>query len=128
MSKLTLRDFEGKRKNSQQEGIQIIVSMGTCGIAAGGDKIFEYFSNEIPRRELKNVTLGKTGCLGTCADEPNVIVRISGKADVLYGNVTVATAEKILNKHVGQGSILNEIPMAFSSEDLFAPTKQGGKE
>lgn len=128
MSKLTLRDFEGKRKHSQQEGIQIIVSMGTCGIAAGGDEIFEYFRNEIPRRELKNVTLGKTGCLGTCADEPNVIVRSSGKADVLYGNVTAASAEKILNKHVSQGSILNEIPMAFPSEDLFASAKQGGKE
>ncbi len=122
---MTFDDFKKVRPVDSEGAIQIVISLGTCGIAAGGQLLFDYFEKEIKRRELGHVVLKKTGCLGLCSDEPNVIIRTAGKPDVMYGNVTEAIAEKILNKHIAQGSVLNEIAMAFPSEDFFLIAKKG---
>ena len=125
MDKLTFTSLEKSGTPLQSDITELVVSMGTCGIAAGGDQVYEYFEKEIPRRELKNIVLKKTGCLGLCSDEPNVIVRTPGKPDVLYGNITLAVAEKVLNKHITQNNLLNEVAMSFPSQDIF---EKGGEK
>ncbi len=124
MGKMTFESLEKLGALPRSNITELVVSMGTCGIAAGGDAVYDYFKKEIPRRELKNIVLKKTGCLGLCSDEPNVIVRVSGQPDILYGNITPAVAEKVLNKHITQNNLLNEVAMAFPSEDIL---KKGGK-
>lgn len=41
-----------------------------------------------------------TGCMGPCSRGPLVTVKMEGKEDVIYENVTPEIAEKIVDKHV----------------------------
>lgn len=50
----------------------IIVGMGTCGIAAGARKIVNKFADELANRNLYNISLTISGCMGECDLEPMV--------------------------------------------------------
>ena len=55
------------RKNSDT---QIIIGMGTCGIAAGARAVMTAVLEELAKRNLTNVAVLQTGCIGMCQKEP----------------------------------------------------------
>ncbi|MDD5065843.1 MAG: (2Fe-2S) ferredoxin domain-containing protein [bacterium] len=125
MVKLNLNELEKLRKNTKDEcSTEIIVSMGTCGIAAGGNEVYDYFSKEIVKQGLPDVLLKKTGCLGLCYIEPNVIVKTKDQPAILYGNVNMETAIRILNEHVRNSQIVNDFVVAMPSEDIYCLCKK----
>lgn len=77
--------------------IRVLVSMGTCGIAAGSTPVMEAFREEVGGKKKKEVQLVGVGCMGLCYCEPSVEVidRRSGKR-VIYGNVAPHHAALIL--------------------------------
>ena len=91
--KMNHRDTEGKQ-------IQIIVGMGTCGIAAGAKEIMDVFMSEIDSKGLTDVVIRQTGCMGLCHVEPTVEVRVPGMPETIYGNVDAETARNIINMHI----------------------------
>jgi len=98
------RDVEGK-------SIQIIVGMGTCGIAAGAKQTFDEIVKVIDEHYLNaDVIIRQTGCMGLCHVEPTVEIVMPGMPATIYGNVDIATARKIVIKHViGKTLIENHI-------------------
>ena len=60
--------------------MKVVIGQGSCGIASGAKKTESEFRKQLVERDLKNVTLDKTGCIGTCYLEPIVDV---------YGDDTV---------------------------------------
>ncbi len=80
----------------------IVVGMGTCGIAAGADKVMKALEEECRIRKL-DVDIGFTSCIGMCYREPLVEVRMPGKAGVVYGDIMPDRLERLLNEHVGEG-------------------------
>ncbi|MCP4130727.1 MAG: NADH-quinone oxidoreductase subunit NuoF [bacterium] len=86
---------------------KIIVGLASCGISAGGDRVYETFENCIKEESGVNVTLAKTGCIGACFRE--VLVEIEDeKGSSLYADVTPETAKEIFDKHVVQGETVEE--------------------
>jgi NADH-quinone oxidoreductase subunit F len=83
--------------------MKILVGLGTCGIAAGSEKIYRALAaragNGGPKFEL-----GKTGCLGMCYIEP--LVEVVDDAGVVwqYGGVTTDKLDRILEEHVAGGT------------------------
>jgi len=60
-NELRKRDVDGKE-------IQIIVGMGTCGLAAGGRDIMGTFLSEVDARKLvDNVVVRQVGCMACAA-------------------------------------------------------------
>ncbi len=60
-----------KRKLSETSGSkQVIVGMGTCGIAAGARENNEIVLDYIEANNLENVAVTQTGCIGLCEQEP----------------------------------------------------------
>ena len=53
--------------------MKVVVGAGSCGIAAGADKVYEGLSIFLAEKDL-SVELEKTGCIGTCFLEPIVEV------------------------------------------------------
>jgi NADP-reducing hydrogenase subunit HndB len=109
MAKLTLEDLrklrEGKKKEMafrETEGktTQIIIGMGTCGIAAGAKEVFDAFIEDLGAKGISDTTIKQTGCMGLCYSEPTVEVAVPGMPSVIYGNVDVATAHKIVDEHI----------------------------
>ena len=92
---LRKRDAEGK-------SIQVIVGMGTCGIAAGAKQTLDAFINGIgDNRELvDSVLVRQTGCMGLCHSEPTVEVIVPKMPPVIYGRVDAAVAKDIIQKHI----------------------------
>ena len=62
--------------------------MATCGIAAGARPVMLKFVEEVRTRNLNNVTVSQTGCIGMCRLEPMVDVILPGKEKVTYVKVT----------------------------------------
>ena len=119
MGKLTLEDLRRMRgekqkaidmRDSSNKDVQVIVGMGTCGIAAGAKDTFTALVDSINEKGLTNVLIRQTGCMGLCHSEPTVEVVVPGMPTVIYGHVDAATAKDIVDKHiVGKELIADKI-------------------
>ena len=94
----------------------IAVGMATCGIAAGARDAMDILLKEIKAKKLDNVSVIATGCLGSCYAEPLVEVRVPGKEAVRYCNVDAAGAAEIINKHIANGEVVNEMVFIDSAK------------
>jgi NADP-reducing hydrogenase subunit HndB len=100
--------FQSETKLRQEGGIQIIVGMGTCGIAAGAREVMSAILDEIAKRKLQDVTVRQTGCIGMCEKEVLVDVVRPGEPRITYGDVTPAKVAKIIAEHVVNGRVVAE--------------------
>ena len=87
---------------------RVVVGMATCGIAAGARPVLTAFVEEVNRRELKNVTVTQTGCIGVCRLEPIVEVFQPGKEKVTYVKMTPEKVSRIVTEHLVNGSPVTE--------------------
>lgn len=53
--------------------MKIVIGYGSCGIAAGADKVLEFIKSEVKLQKL-SVSIEIAGCVGTCFQEPIVDV------------------------------------------------------
>lgn len=98
MREASQKDME--RRDTDGNAIEVIVGMGTCGIAAGGKATLAAFVDALDETALKGVTLKQTGCMGLCYAEPTVEVRMAGMPDTIYGKVDAETAREIVKTHI----------------------------
>jgi NADP-reducing hydrogenase subunit HndB len=94
------------RKNS--DGIRVVVGMATCGIAAGARPVMTAFLEEIKKRNLDNVTVTQTGCIGVCRLEPMVEIYEKDKEKVTYVKLTPEKVANIVAEHLVNGQVCTE--------------------
>jgi NADP-reducing hydrogenase subunit HndB len=87
-------------RDSSNKDVQVVVGMGTCGIAAGAKDTFTSLIEALNAKALTNVLVRQTGCMGLCHSEPTVEVIVPGMPAVIYGKVDAATAKEIVEKHI----------------------------
>lgn len=104
----SIEDFNAFKLDNQGVTAEILVGMGTCGIAAGADKIYQRLVSSVEKRGLSTIKVKKVGCLGLCFSEPNVEVKVEGLPDVLYGRVSDKFADRILEEHVIDKHVINK--------------------
>lgn len=88
------------RDNKDSDEIRVVVGMGTCGLAAGARSVYNALVDEILTRNLRNVKISRTGCLGSCEQEPVVEVYVPGKEKVTYTKVDCKKAVDIVANHL----------------------------
>ena len=88
----------------ESEGIRVAVGMATCGIAAGARPVLTTFMEEVGKRNLKDVVVAQTGCIGMCRYEPIVEVTLPGQDKVTYVNVKPEMVGRIVAEHVVNGN------------------------
>jgi len=117
MAKLTLADLKKLRDDKKKEIVkrdsdgkttQVIIGMGTCGIAAGAKDAFTAFLDEIEASGLTNVAVTQTGCMGLCYAEPTVEVISPDMPAIVYGNVKADLAKRIVKEHIVEGKIIGD--------------------
>ena len=99
---------------------QIIIGMGTCGIAAGAQKAWEAFEDEIKKNNLTGVQITQTGCMGLCYSEPTVEVRVPEMPAIIYGKVDADVARRIVRKHIVGRLLINDHIYERPAVDAFA--------
>ena len=99
-----------KRKAKATAGhTQIVVGMGTCGIAAGARETMKAILDLIEEKNLSDIIVTQTGCIGLCEWEPIVEVSVGGSPKVTYGKVSADKARQIVEKHVLEGVTVSEL-------------------
>ncbi len=87
-------------RKEREDGTRIVVGMATCGIAAGARPVLNAFLQEIEKRNLANVTVTQTGCIGMCRYEPIVEVYVPGEEKVTYVKMTEDKAARVVAEHI----------------------------
>ncbi|WP_059034292.1 (2Fe-2S) ferredoxin domain-containing protein [Tepidanaerobacter sp. EBM-49] len=87
---------------------RIVVGMGTCGIAAGARAVMLAILDELKKRNIDNVIVTETGCIGLCQYEPLVDVIQPGKPKVTYVNMTPEKAREVVVKHIINNQVVDE--------------------
>jgi NADP-reducing hydrogenase subunit HndB len=93
-----------KQLKATPGNVQVIVAMGTCGIAAGARDTMKSILNFIETEHLSGVSVTQTGCMGMCEQEPIVQVIVGDQAKVVYGKVNAEVAAQIMKQHVQNGA------------------------
>ena len=87
-------------RQDREDGIRVVVGMATCGIAAGARPVLSAFLQEVEKRNLSNVTVTQTGCIGMCRFEPIVEVFVPGQDKVTYVKMTEEKAARVVAEHI----------------------------
>ena len=109
-AQIAARDADGN------DGIRVVVGMATCGIAAGARPVLKALTEEIAKRNVKNVSVAQTGCIGMCQYEPIVEVFEPGKEKVTYVQVDAEKAVKIVTDHIVNGKPVIEYTVGAVTE------------
>lgn len=78
---------------------RIVVGLGTCGIAAGGNKVMKAIQDEVANRKL-DVDVDFTSCIGMCFAEPAVEIAMPGTPSVVYGGIYPDKVAQLIEGHV----------------------------
>ncbi len=118
MAKMSLEDLRKLREKTQSEikkrdlegkTIQIIVGMGTCGIAAGAKDTLDAFVKALDEKGLGgDAIIRQTGCMGLCQNEPTVEIVMADMPNIIYGRVDAKVARDIVEKHIMKKELLND--------------------
>ena len=95
---------EMRMRQENPNAARVLVGMATCGIAAGARPVLNAFVDEVAKRNLKNVTVAQTGCIGMCQYEPIVEVFEPGKEKVTYVKMTADKVAEIVASHIVNGN------------------------
>lgn len=87
---------------------QVIVGMGTVGIAAGARETLKAILDFIESEKLSDIVVRQTGNIGWDSYEPIIQVVIGESAKVTYGKVTPEIARKIMKEHIVGGKVVSE--------------------
>ncbi len=104
---MALRDAAKAKMTTRDDSTavtRVVVGMATCGIAAGARPVMNKFTEEIEKRNLTNVTVAQTGCIGMCQYEPIVEVTEPGKEKVTYVLMNPEKATKVVVDHLVNGN------------------------
>ena len=87
---------------------RVLVGMATCGIAAGARPVLTTISDEVNKRELHDVLVTQTGCIGICQFEPIVEVIDENGTKTTYVKMTPEKALRVVNDHIVNGNVVTE--------------------
>jgi len=124
---MTLQELRAMRETSQKamdrrvggdRSIEIIVGMGTCGIAAGAKESLNAFVDELNSKDIRNVVIKQVGCMGFCHSEPTIEIHMDGMPDIIYGNVDPEVARKIVHSHILEKKLVDKHVFDKPSKDI----------
>ena len=95
------------RENSEAK-TRVLVGMATCGIAAGARPVLTAIVDEISKRDLNDIMVTQTGCIGICQYEPVVEVIDADGVKTTYVKMTAEKALRVVNDHLVNGNVVTE--------------------
>lgn len=105
----------GVRREGQYR-MRVVVGMATCGIAAGARPVLTACMEELAKRNLNDVVVSQTGCIGICQFEPVVEVFDADGTKTTYVHVTPEKVPKIFAQHVVNGSPVVEYTIGANAD------------
>jgi len=101
-------------RNSDKK-VRIVVGMATCGIAAGARPVLNTLVEEVSKRDLQDVEVTQTGCIGICRLEPIFEVYQNGEK-VTYVNMDSKKSKEVIVNHIVNGNIVSKYTLGAREE------------
>jgi NADP-reducing hydrogenase subunit HndB len=108
LKRLREEALEKRRVKTASGEVQIVVGMGTVGIAAGARETLKAILDYIEKENLSGIVVRQTGNIGLDSYEPIVQVIIGDQPKVTYGRVHPDAARRIMKEHVVGGQIVKD--------------------
>ena len=99
---------------------RIVIGLGTCGIAAGGNAILTAAENAVANNDEIKAEVVSVGCIGICYKEPLLDIEIPGKPRLSYGPVTAGETKRILENVFINNEYEHKKALAVIGEDSFS--------
>ena len=101
--------------------MKVVVGQGSCGIATGAKKTSDEFQRIVAEKNLSNVVIDKTGCIGTCYLEPIVdVYNDEGALEARYVKCTTDKVERIVEEHLMGGKPVEEYVIPAEDEAFLS--------
>jgi NADP-reducing hydrogenase subunit HndB len=121
---ITLEELDKIREKAQekmslrqsQNATRVVVGMATCGIAAGARPVMLKFMEEIQKRDLTDVIVSQTGCVGVCRLEPIVDIYRPNEDKVTYVKMTPEKVSRVVAEHIVNGHPVTEYTIGYTEE------------
>ncbi|MBE7028187.1 MAG: (2Fe-2S) ferredoxin domain-containing protein [Ruminococcaceae bacterium] len=112
----SIAELEAIRKNTLEnvklrkthQGYKVVVGMATCGITAGARAVMKALLDGIAKKNLSNVTITQTDCIGKCQLEPIVDVYNPNGEKTTYVKLTPDKVSQIVEEHIAKGNVVTE--------------------
>jgi len=108
LEEIRKRTLEQISMRTNKDSVRIVIGMATCGIAAGARPVMNAFLEELKKRNISNVNVTMTGCIGVCRLEPVVEVVNPDGSKVTYVKMTPEKAARIVAEHIINGRVCLE--------------------
>ncbi|MGI6021268.1 MAG: (2Fe-2S) ferredoxin domain-containing protein [Lachnospiraceae bacterium] len=95
-------------RDEKNASTRVLVGMATCGIAAGARPVLRTIAEEVQERNIPDIMVSQTGCIGLCQYEPIVEVFEPGKEKVTYIKMNAEKALKVVEEHLVKGKPVAE--------------------
>jgi NADH:ubiquinone oxidoreductase subunit F (NADH-binding)/NAD-dependent dihydropyrimidine dehydrogenase PreA subunit/(2Fe-2S) ferredoxin len=89
--------------------------MGTCGIAAGAEKLLSLVHRKMEETGIQNIRLIHSGCAGLCSREPMITIESHGLPPVKYCDLNEEKTQEIFDRHIVSGEVV--APYALAVDD-----------
>lgn len=86
----------------------IVIRYGICSIAVGAKDVLNAFTREIRQKNITDVNIKLTGCIGLCSMEPLLDVEMEGLPTVTYCLVTPKKVSGIVFHHILNRTVIEE--------------------
>lgn len=95
-------------RSESEASTRVVVGMATCGIASGARPVLKTLSDAVLSKNLTDVAVTQTGCIGLCQYEPIVEIMEPGKEKVTYIKMTPEKAIEVVEQHLLRGQVVKE--------------------
>ena len=101
-------------------GRKVVVGMATCGIAAGARPVMNTLIEEIRVRNLSDVSVTMTGCIGVCRLEPIIEVIEENGDRITYVKMDESKARRVVIEHLVNGRVCQEMTIGAAEAEAKA--------
>lgn len=105
--------------------MKVVIGQGSCGIATGAKKTSNEFERLVAEKNLDNVVIDKTGCIGTCYLEPIVdVYNDNGDLEARYVKLQPEKVAEVVEKHLIGKEPVKEYMISEEDESFLSKQKR----
>lgn len=127
----SLAELDEIRKKAQidmgvrtEGGRRIVIGMATCGIAAGARPVMNTLVEELRIRNINDVTVSMTGCIGVCRLEPIIEVIEENGDRITYVKMDSNKARRVVAEHLINGQICLDLTIGAAEAESKAANEK----
>src|SRR5690606_2740473 len=102
-----IKTYNKKLRYEEHDVPVIFIGMGTCGLASGAQKVKDTIEAELKNLNIK-AHIEPTGCIGYCAKEVLVDIKLPGESRISYCEITPKLVPELLKTTLVEKKIYKE--------------------